>query len=230
MRNAFSLAMVALGFAAVASGCHFSQDQHSFPSTMMEPKTVEIVDVPRDEVIWAMDIPVGQKLIIDLDRGDRAEVFRSSDRPAETMFWQLFDLPRRGHTKGPLREQLVQLEGRPIRIEWYIREPGEQPTAMLGGPLAEPTGEAAQPAEEDGDEFEPLPSPTTQPQQPLPTQPAEEPATDDDAGGEGTGEPDGRDAGEAEGQGNDAAGPTAPGGDRPTTPAPRIPGQENADE
>jgi len=67
-----SLALVACTIAAAwLGGCStnflprgsgYSGDADTYESTTWSPKTVELVDVRTDQVIWSIDIPVGQKL------------------------------------------------------------------------------------------------------------------------------------------------------------------------
>ena len=74
----------------VLAGC--SRDIHVFRSTSISPKNIAVVSATTGETLWSMNVPEGQQLKLDFDRGEGNEVIRSPDVPAKTMKWELWTL------------------------------------------------------------------------------------------------------------------------------------------
>lgn len=61
--------------AATLTGCHmeggpgWSADRYTYVSTQWQPKTVTLTDTRTGAEIWAVDIPVGQQLVVGFSRG-----------------------------------------------------------------------------------------------------------------------------------------------------------------
>ena len=60
-----------------AGGDTFSNDHFTYESTTWVPKSVELIDTRNGQVLWALDIPVGQKVTMKFEpeRGDRDETY-----------------------------------------------------------------------------------------------------------------------------------------------------------
>jgi len=69
-----AIAAIALAAAAL-TGCHmeggpgWSADRYTYVSTEWQPKTVTITDTRTGAEIWAVDVPVGQQLVVGFSRG-----------------------------------------------------------------------------------------------------------------------------------------------------------------
>ena len=71
-------------------GC--SRDIHVFRATATSPKNIAVVSATTGETLWSINVPEGQQLRLDFDRGEKDEVQRSPDTPAKTMKWELYNL------------------------------------------------------------------------------------------------------------------------------------------
>jgi len=122
---------LALSLAGLA-GC--SMDKHLFESTMSSPKTVAIVDTVSGDALWSMDVPVGQRLVLDLDSVRETSVvpaeppiFTYDDKSAVRGKWKLLPLESRFFGQ-PLEKGEIELPGRPVRLEMIVRDPQFEPT------------------------------------------------------------------------------------------------------
>ena len=123
---------------AVLTGC--SQDRHVFISTVNLPTTVTLYDPLADQSVWSKDIPVGQKLVLDLDREGEEELFSVSGHPATMLTWELYDLD----SSEPLVEDQMALPGVPIVIKVSYRPspeyaPGYTPPYPTTVPAVQPS-------------------------------------------------------------------------------------------
>lgn len=72
-----SLALATILAGATIAGCGatrfspegtgFSEDRFTYVSTSTSPKTVALVDIRTDQVLWSVDVPVGQKLTMKFE-------------------------------------------------------------------------------------------------------------------------------------------------------------------
>ena len=112
-------------------GC--SRDIHVFRSTATSPKNIAVVSATTGETLWSMNVPEGQQLRLDFDRGESNELQRSPDTPAKTMKWQLYTLDAavaygqkmKGGKK--LDSDKVDLPDQQTIISMTIREPASGP-------------------------------------------------------------------------------------------------------
>ena len=140
-------------------GC--SQDKHTFPSTAFLPVTVSLRDLVGKEVIWSREVPVGYKLVLDLDApGEMAPMAIGKGSPTK-MSWSIKSIA--GY--DTIEKGKMDLPGIPVMIEPTYRQAPEYPSGYT------PPGSKAQPALAD------LPLPDPQAPAPLP----EAPAPDEDA-------------------------------------------------
>lgn len=124
-RLASRFAAACLVFVILA-GC--SADRSVFESTPFRPARVEVIDTLNRETVWSMDVPIHQKLVIDLERsgGNDIEGFTASGQTAETMKWWLYpaDASKRfatGYYWGsPLDEGVVAIDSQAIMLRYSI--------------------------------------------------------------------------------------------------------------
>lgn len=91
MRRPANLAFpLFLTLAAMFSvGC--SRDRHEFHSTPELPTSVALTDPRSREVVWSRDIPVGHRLVVDLDREGESELTGvKAHLPATRVKWKLY--------------------------------------------------------------------------------------------------------------------------------------------
>jgi len=126
------VALLALGLAASVTlvGCHrphgaimpYTGGSQTYYSYETMPKTVRLVDLRTNEVVFSMDIPVGKQLSLDFvaDGGDN-EVYTP-----DLMRYEVFDM---GTQMGKLRNSLTVPAARNRRIEVFLRQGTEYMTA-----------------------------------------------------------------------------------------------------
>jgi hypothetical protein len=154
-----AFALAALAAAAGLSGCS-SQDRHEFHSTSLLPTTVSVYDVVHDRTLWSKDIPVQNKLLIDLDRGANNEIFKTDTTPATKMTWWLY--PEDKTKDQATASEHVSLPGSQIMLKVAYRPAPEYPPGE-GPPQTPPSGTAPATA--------PPKSPTAPPETPTKTTP-----------------------------------------------------------
>ena len=119
-------AALALGAASLI-GC--TADRHTFSSTAMAPKSVDITYIQSGETAWSYDIPPGQKLIIECSREGQFNGFKVPNTPAEEMKWYISSLKAgndlSGHPGkfGAQSSGQVEFTGAPIQINLRLRDP-----------------------------------------------------------------------------------------------------------
>lgn len=75
--------------AALSVGC--SRDRHEFYSTPELPTSVALTDPRTREVVWSKDIPVGHRMVVDLDREGESELTGvKANLPATRVKWKLY--------------------------------------------------------------------------------------------------------------------------------------------
>jgi hypothetical protein len=128
-----TLAAVLLAGLGLQSGCAYSEggpgaswDRYTYVSRPHSPKTVTIVDTRTEEVVFTMDIPVGQQLVFDID--DRPS--RRGEYFSGTMSWAL--MPE-GQGYGTLRNRVDVPPANSRRIDLDIRPGPEMATVPSGG-------------------------------------------------------------------------------------------------
>jgi hypothetical protein len=104
-------------------GCHrphgalmpYSGGSHTYFSTETQPKSVRLIDIRTDEVIFSMDIPPGKQLTLDFVEGGGDDPVYSPD----TMRYEVFDL---GTTTGKLRSAMNVPASWSRKLEVYLRQ------------------------------------------------------------------------------------------------------------
>ncbi|MBX3385982.1 MAG: hypothetical protein KF768_05375 [Phycisphaeraceae bacterium] len=128
-----------LGLAAAAalsftflSGCYAeggrgaSEDLFTYISHEFQPWTVTLVDTRTREVIWSIDIPVGQQLVVGFSKGEGTDDTFTPDR----MRWALMPA---GSDTGSLPNELPVPPRQARRLDPYLRAVPELPPDMAPG-------------------------------------------------------------------------------------------------
>ena len=125
------LAMIALGLAASATllGCHRPQGafisytgaSQTYYSYELQPKTVRVVDLRTNEVIFSMDIPPGKQLSLDFVTGDGDDPVYTPD----LMRYEVFDM---GTSIGKLHNTMTVPAAANRRIDVTLRQGPEYVT------------------------------------------------------------------------------------------------------
>ena len=112
-------ASIVLAGCSRPGGVIGSRDRHNYQSTAMEPKTVRVLDARSGEVLWSLDVPVGQTLSIQFDDNK----FDSVTLP-DRMKWGTAPIG-----DGVSMDEEIQVPPADSRrIEWDIRNIPEYPT------------------------------------------------------------------------------------------------------
>lgn len=122
---------------ALLSGCQASLDSHSYASTPLMPMTVTVVDTTTGESLWAMDVPVDQKLRVRF-YDDRRPNDATGNRTA-MMRWELTSTDKKS---GKLRNEIAVPQAHSRRIDVSLRDIPEY--ASSGG-YVPPTPNTAPP-------------------------------------------------------------------------------------
>ncbi len=102
---------------ALLSGCQASLDSHSYSSTPLMPMTVTVVDTTTGESLWAMDVPVDQKLRVRF-YDNRSSDDSTGNRTA-MMRWELTSTDK---STGKLRNEIAVPLAHSRRIDVSIRD------------------------------------------------------------------------------------------------------------
>ncbi len=100
-----------------------STDRYEYASTPNLPTNIKLVDAYSGDVFWEREIPVGQTLIINLDRKGEMELLSVSGRPATKVTWKIYgpDLNK------PLEKGQKELPGIPVMLKVGYRPAPEYP-------------------------------------------------------------------------------------------------------
>jgi hypothetical protein len=114
-----------LGFASLAalSACHrphgatmaYTGGSYTYYSYEMKPKTVRVVDLRTNEVVFSMDIPPGKQLTMDFVEGKGDDPIYTPD----LLRYEVFDM---GTTIGKLHNVMTVPSASNRRIDVYLRE------------------------------------------------------------------------------------------------------------
>jgi len=138
----FASWMLLAAGAVALTGCAASTDETTFRSTPHQAKSVSLIDTTTGETLWAMDVPVGQKLETTIVRDPHSKgrkILTADEEPPSAMEWALYDI---ADDDQPVRRNTIELSGNPVRLSWTLREAGDRPSAMLRQPEAAPQQEA----------------------------------------------------------------------------------------
>lgn len=166
-RPASRFAAACLVFVILA-GC--SADRSVFESTPFRPARVEVIDTLNRETVWAMDVPVHHKLVVDMEHegSKNLEGFRTSEQAPQYMKWQLYPAKARKrfavgyYWASPLEEGVVELNRDAVMLRYSIipREDdvptGPPPESAPPAPRpVEPPPDARDADEQTGEEMDP---------------------------------------------------------------------------
>lgn len=136
-------------FLTVGGGCYFeggpmaSADRFTYVSSSWQPKTVSLIDTRLGETIWSVDVPVGQKLVIDFNSAPSSELEQDPSRP-DILQW---DLMPPDQYFGSLRNKVRVPGPGARRVEMTLRPAPELPPEMASQQSeavpAEPAGGTA---------------------------------------------------------------------------------------
>ena len=114
-------------------GDTWSKDSYTYRSTPFAPKTIELVDVRTEEVIWALDIPAGWELEMSFGEDN----INSDGVAASNMNWKLKPYQVRGKSQSG---KFIAPPRGSRRVDMVLRESPEHPSAETGDPtVAEAT-------------------------------------------------------------------------------------------
>ena len=124
------ISAAALAATTALSGCYYpggarySGGPETHYSTATAPRTVTLYDARTGEVIWTVDIPVGQQLVLGWQKGSGPNEFYPDE-----LVWGVMELGRRG---GKRENRLPVPPADSRRFEWTIRESPELPGTNPG--------------------------------------------------------------------------------------------------
>ncbi len=128
--------------SALLVGCSSSKDAYSYESTPYQPLTVTVVDSTTGESLWAMDVPVNQKLKMRF-YDDRTVDDATGNRQA-MMRWDLMEPSK---NSGSLNNEIAVPLAHSRRIDVTLRDVPEFATS--GGYVAPRTPSEAPPTSGD---------------------------------------------------------------------------------
>lgn len=107
--------------AAFAVGCS-SIDRHAIVSPIERPLTVSVVSADDETVFWSMDIPAGQKVVVNFQRDNGGTFMNSHAIPADRMTWRLYNDNSPGVISGysvssATQSGTVDLPGTPVLLD-----------------------------------------------------------------------------------------------------------------
>lgn len=122
MARSLPLTTALLAVLVFASGCYrpggalmpYTGAPQTYYSTETRPKTVRIVDVRTNDVVFSMDIPVGKQLTMDFEDGAGDDPVYTPD----TLRYEVFDL---GTKTGKLRSQMSVPNANCRRVDITLR-------------------------------------------------------------------------------------------------------------
>ena len=93
----------------------YTGGSHTYYSTETLPKTVRLVDVRTDEVVFSVDVPPGKQLTLDFVEGAGDDPVYSPD----LLRYQIFDI---GTTIGKLHNSLTIPAASSRRLDMFVRQ------------------------------------------------------------------------------------------------------------
>jgi len=101
-------------------GSGFSDDTHTYYSTVHEPKSVSLVDTRTGQTLWTYEIPVNRQLTLRFYENQSPD---TPDTPSR-MHWREFEI---GTKQGNLDNEMLVPMARDRRLDWVIRAHPEYP-------------------------------------------------------------------------------------------------------
>ncbi|MEX0775984.1 MAG: hypothetical protein WD042_09760 [Phycisphaeraceae bacterium] len=130
-----------------------STDRYEFKSTVSRPLNLTLIENFTQEVLWSKELPVGQTLILNLDRQGEHELVTVRGEPATSLNWYVYNTL---DADMPIEKGRRELVGTPVRLEVSYRPSPEYPPGYMpstpvtkkpvvrteGTPVAPPVGVA----------------------------------------------------------------------------------------
>lgn len=138
-----------------------SMDRHNFVSDPHMPKTILLIDSMTKQEVTRWDIPVGKKLVVDLEHEADWTASMNVAEPAHRLTWVIIDVDHRFYS--PTHENHLALSGNPVYLRMYdTRKAPPRPQGAV--PATSPTAAPAAPVKPDIDlPLAPPPPKETQP-------------------------------------------------------------------
>ncbi len=127
-----TLGMIVLAAFVGLTGCSASRNEHSFKSEPHLPTTLQLTDALSGNVIWAMNIPVGDRLTVDFDRPNDVEFIKNAHEPPSLMKWKLYHIAT-GWQSHPYKTGKVDLNSRVVMKVSYRPTPEYPPGYKVAG-------------------------------------------------------------------------------------------------
>jgi hypothetical protein len=100
-----------------------SIDQYTYESTSHYPQTVSLIDTRTDQVIWTVDVPVDQQLVMRFEKGDGDDNRITPDK----MVWDVWP---RGQRSGEPQYSMNVPDATARRVDVLMRPAPEFPADM----------------------------------------------------------------------------------------------------
>lgn len=113
-------------------GCSASRNEHSFKSESHLPTTLQITDAMSGNVVWAMDVPVGDRLTVDFNRPHNVEFIKNAHEPPTSMGWKLYHIDTAWQTQ-PYKTGNLDLSSRVVMKVSYRPSPEYPPGYKVPG-------------------------------------------------------------------------------------------------
>ena len=113
------LAMTLALSVGMLSGCFreggpgWAADRYTYVSRTWSPQTITVVDTRTGEEIWSIDVPVGQQLVLDFERGKDQSEYMPDD-----MLWRVMNA---GKLFGDLTSKMPAPPSHARRVDVSLR-------------------------------------------------------------------------------------------------------------
>ncbi|MDH3583204.1 MAG: hypothetical protein OER86_03215, partial [Phycisphaerae bacterium] len=126
------LVVLALGGCTGSFPYTKSMDRHIFDSSTHMPKRVELKDTVTGQIVWSLNVPAGQSVVIDLDHDAKWTAGLHGAKPADQIRWQVV-------TAEPAYDDELantqELNGNPVILQVKIIDLAEAPpSSAASGP------------------------------------------------------------------------------------------------
>jgi hypothetical protein len=143
--GAVATTSLVLGGCYSEGGLGWSEDQFVYVSHEYQPWSVTLIDLRTGQEIWAIDVPVGQQLVVHFLPNDGAKQGESGFTP-DSMEWALM---KKGTEFGPLPNKIAVPGKESRKLVGNLRATPELPSDMRPGdakpPITEVTTEPMTP-------------------------------------------------------------------------------------
>lgn len=88
------IALASIGGCYYPGGPRYSADRHTFESHSWQPWTVKLTDTRTGEVVWSVDVPVGQQLVVGFKPGSGPNEYKPDE-----IVWGIMEKGKRFGTR-----------------------------------------------------------------------------------------------------------------------------------